>query len=186
MGGQGLADAIWQAFQTSVDHVQSISDRIPIPGPLTYAGSDLDTFGDANSSLGRRAVAGVGLLFGVFPLTGEAATLLRSSGALEKARLLGNAGEKAVRGVYDIGPEQKTGIRINGRLRFPDGLKDGVLSEVKNVAKLSYTSQLRDYAQFAKDKGLQFDLYVRPGAELSGPLLEARDAGILNIKKIPF
>jgi len=57
---------------------------------------------------------------------------------------------------------------------------------VKNVGSLSYTQQLRDYAQFAGETGLRFDLYVRPGARLSGPLLDAQAAGAVNILEIPF
>jgi hypothetical protein len=80
----------------------------------------------------------------------------------------GQSGEAAVRGAYNIGP--KTAIDIAERTRIPDGLLPDVLSEVKNVGSLSYTQQLRNFTQFSLDNGLRFDLYVRPGAELSGPL----------------
>jgi len=56
---------------------------------------------------------------------------------------------------------------------------------VKNVGSLSYTQQLRDYAQFAGENGLRFDLYVRPGAELSGPLKQAVANGEINLLDIP-
>ena len=97
---------------------------------------------------------------------------------------VGQAGEAAVREAVDIGP--KVAIDVAGRTRIPDGLANGVLSEVKNVGSLSYTQQLRDFAQYAQQNGFRFDLYVRPGAQLSGPLLEARAAGQLNILPIPF
>jgi RHS repeat-associated protein len=104
-------------------------------------------------------------------------------GATAAARQLGRAGEAAVRAAHDIGPSQA--IKIGGRTRFPDGLTSTTLSEVKNVQSLSYTSQLRDYAAFARQEGLTFNLYVRPGAQLSQPLLDAR-AGRVNILEIPF
>lgn len=66
----------------------------------------------------------------------------------------------------------KTVISVNGRKRIPDGLKDHVLSEVKNVKSLSYTRQLKDFQQFAKATDRQFDLYVRSSTKLSGPLKE--------------
>ena len=72
------------------------------------------------------------------------------------------------------------------RQRIPDGLTSAVLSEVKNVQSLSYTQQLRDFSAYASDKGLRFDLYVRPGACLSRPLLNARASGQVNILEIPF
>jgi hypothetical protein len=86
----------------------------------------------------------------------------------------GQSGEAAVRGAYNIGP--KTAI---------DGLLPDVLSEVKNVGSLSYTQQLRNFTQFSLDNGLRFDLYVRPGAELSGPLQDAIDSSFINRLYIP-
>lgn len=104
-------------------------------------------------------------------------------GGAEMVRI-GQAGERAVRAAVDIGP--KVGIKVNGVSRIPDGLTDTAVNEVKNVASLSYTSQLRDFAQFAKDTGREFNLYVRPGAKLSEPLLKAREAGDVIIHEIPF
>ena len=94
-------------------------------------------------------------------------------------------GETAVRGLFEIGEKAK--ITINGRNRIPDGITTDVLSEVKNVKSLSYTQQLRDYSDFSKQNGLQFDLYVRPGGgtTLSGPLIEAIQSGRINLKTIP-
>jgi nucleotide-binding universal stress UspA family protein len=103
---------------------------------------------------------------------------------VEAAQQLGRTGEAAVRALHDIGPSQS--IKIGDRTRFPDGLTPTTLSEVKNVQSLSYTSQLRDYAAFARQEGLTFNLYVRPGAHLSRPLLDARAAGHVNILEIPF
>ena len=99
------------------------------------------------------------------------------------ARQLGIEGETAVRAAYDIG--EKTAVRIGGRLRYPDGLTNGVLSEVKNVKSLSFSQQLRDYANFAQQSGRRFDLFVRPTSQLSGPLQEAIQAGLINVRWIP-
>jgi Restriction endonuclease fold toxin 7 len=78
------------------------------------------------------------------------------------------AGEAAVRAVVDIGP--KVAIFIAGRTRIPDGIVDGVLTEIENVAFLSFTQQLRDYAAFASANGLRFELWVPATTQLSGPL----------------
>ena len=97
---------------------------------------------------------------------------------------IGQAGERAVRAANDIGP--KVRIEINGRGRVPDGLTDSVLSEVKNVQRLSFTRQLRDFADFAHQTGRRFDLFVRPNTRLSGPLQEAISPGKrINIRTIP-
>jgi hypothetical protein len=97
---------------------------------------------------------------------------------------LGAQGEAAVRGAYDIGDKQY--IDINGRVREPDGLiPDQSLSEVKNCGYLCFTQQLRDFADYASDRGLRFDLYLRPEGRLSGPLQDAINSGRINPLEIP-
>ncbi|RNK47226.1 putative toxin, partial [Xanthomonas vasicola] len=98
---------------------------------------------------------------------------------------LGRMGEDAVRAAYDIGGKEF--FVLNGRLRMPDGINWtlGTISEVKNTQSLSYTRQLRDYVSFSKANGLDFYLYVRPGAKISAPLRKAEAAGDIVIKDIP-
>lgn len=70
--------------------------------------------------------------------------------------------------------------------RIPDELGSGVLGEVKNVSSLWYSSQLRDFAAYAQQNGLQFNLYVRGSTQLSGPLQAAVDDGTINlIRSLP-
>jgi len=96
---------------------------------------------------------------------------------------IGQARERAVRAVFDLG--ERVSIRVAGRTRIPDGISRTALSEVKNVKSLSYTSQLRDYATFARQEGLRFDLYVRTNTKLSGPLFDAIKRGLINLRYIP-
>jgi len=58
--------------------------------------------------------------------------------------------------------QQKIKIAINGRIRIPDLLDRSakLMQEVKNVTKLAYTRQLRDFVDFAQQNGLQFQLFV--------------------------
>jgi RHS repeat-associated protein len=130
----------------------------------------------APPSLFRPPAMKLGIIF--LPFGGVA------KGSMSLARELGAAGEAAVREAVEIGPA--TRVVVNGATRVPDGLTSTALSEVKNVGALSFTQQLRDYAQIAGEMEVRFDLYVRPGAALSGPLLEAEAAGIVNILPIPF
>jgi pyruvate/2-oxoglutarate dehydrogenase complex dihydrolipoamide acyltransferase (E2) component len=95
----------------------------------------------------------------------------------------GQAGEAAVRAAFDIG--EKVPIQIAGRTRIPDGLTSTVLSEVKNVQSLSYTQQLRDFAEYASQNDLRFDLYVRSTTQLSGPLAQEVANGAINLRFIP-
>jgi RHS repeat-associated protein len=96
---------------------------------------------------------------------------------------LGKAGEAAVRSVKDIG--DKTSFSVNGRNRISDGTTRTDVSEVKNVARQSYTQQLKDYVDFAGATGRQFNLYTRPETMLSRPLQNAVDQGIFKRFDIP-
>jgi RHS repeat-associated protein len=119
------------------------------------------------------------------PVSAPVAAAEEGLAGIAAARQLGKQGEAAVCKVADIGP--KTRIFINGRSRVPDGLiPDQSLNEVKNVAYQGWTQQLQDYAQYAQDNDLEFNLFVRPGAGLSGPLLDAQSMGLVNIQNIPF
>ena len=96
---------------------------------------------------------------------------------------LGQAGENAVRGAYDIGP--KFTAEIGGRTRIFDGLSNEAVSEVKNVASQAYTQQLKDSLAYAQGNGLRFDLYVRSDTYLTGPLRDAISGGFINLRYIP-
>jgi len=99
----------------------------------------------------------------------------------------GRRGEEAVRKVADIG--EKVTINVNGRMRIPDGILEGVsLNEVKNVSRQGLTSQLRDYLQFARDpkNNLQFNLYTNEETRISQPLQELIDAGEINHYRLPM
>ncbi|HEU4583743.1 MAG TPA: SpvB/TcaC N-terminal domain-containing protein [Polyangiaceae bacterium] len=115
------------------------------------------------------------------PQAAAAAPTVASGGAAVVR--VGQAGEAAVRAAYNIGP--KVIIRVAGRTRIPDGLTSTVLSEVKNVRSLSYTQQLRDFAAYAAQNGLRFDLFVRPNTILSGPLAQEIANGVINLRFIP-
>lgn len=101
---------------------------------------------------------------------------------LALAKELGIAGETAA-GIS--GP--KKAIEIAGRKLFPDEITDAALTEVKNVRRLSFTKQLRDYAAYTQGKEIPFFLVTRPGTKLSGPLQRAIDDGlIIHRPKLPF
>ncbi len=116
---------------------------------------------------------------------GEAGSAIEDAIANRKtAAQLGQEGEAAVRGAYDIG--DKLPFEINGRSRIADGLIPGEsISEVKNVGYQAYTQQLRDYVDYAQQNGLRYDLYTRPDTILSSPLQNAISSGRINRVNIP-
>jgi RHS repeat-associated protein len=92
---------------------------------------------------------------------------------------LGQAGERLVRQKYDIG--RKVPIKIGDQTRIPDGLTRTTISEVKNVGSLSYTRQLQDYVQYARDTGRTFDLCVRRNTTLSRTLEDLSTPPFINV-----
>lgn len=108
------------------------------------------------------------------PITTESATV--------RAAQLGRAGEEAV-GI--VGPKTRIQIPGTDRIRIPDQLTSTTLTEVKNVGSQSYTQQLRDFSTYAQQTGRAFELYVRPGTQLSGPIQQAVARGEVVIKFIP-
>ncbi len=65
--------------------------------------------------------------------------------------------------------------------RIPDQLiqSENLLSEVKNVAYQSYTSQIKDSLLYAQQQGLRFELIVRQNTQFSKPLEK-----LINAEKI--
>ncbi|KKL57007.1 hypothetical protein LCGC14_2239730 [marine sediment metagenome] len=98
----------------------------------------------------------------------------------KRAQALGKAGEKIVAENYNIGT--RTTFEIDGRTRISDGyIKGESLTEVKNVKEQGLTLQIKDNIQYAKDKGIKFNLYIRESAYLSKPLLKAVNTGDIKI-----
>ena len=134
---------------------------------------------------GRTVVAGhVGRTCPMFDAStaGSCVATKPGTGGVGPVRV-GQAGEAAVRGAYDIGP--KATVNVGGRTRILDGLTDEAVSEVKNVASQSFTQQLKDSLAYAQSTGRRFDLYVRPSTTLSGPLEDAVRSGLISIRYIP-
>ena len=82
---------------------------------------------------------------------------------------IGKIGEQ----LAGINPKAKTAIQVDGRIRIPDALTDSALIEVKNVKYISNTSQLKDFAAYAKSTGRAMDLYVRPTTKVAKTVLDA-------------
>lgn len=68
--------------------------------------------------------------------------------------------------------------------RIPDELTDTALTEVKNVASLSYTNQLRDFYWYANSTGRSFNLIVRETTIFSSRLQSMVDAGVVNLDRL--
>ncbi|MFH1654606.1 MAG: putative toxin, partial [Pseudomonadota bacterium] len=100
-----------------------------------------------------------------------------------QARILGPAGE-AASGITK-NTARIPSITGTAKYRIPDGLTRATLSEVKNVQKLSYTSQLKDFSAYATATDRTFELFIRPSTQLSGPLQASVDSGKIILKTLP-
>jgi len=128
-----------------------------------------------NGSTGDYINVGATLIPGVGKAAGK---LLTGETTIARAARLGREGERAA-GV--VGP--KSGILINGRMRFPDEITPTTIKEVKNVGRQGWTSQLRDYADLARSEGKTFELWVRQNTQISRNLRAAEIRGDVIIKK---
>ena len=86
-----------------------------------------------------------------------------------KCHELGKQGEEYI--------ARTRGLSKNTKLYDKVGIPDffdkskGLLIESKNVARQSFTKQLRTYLNYAQSNGMQMELYVRQGTKLSKNLL---------------
>jgi len=100
---------------------------------------------------------------GAVPGLGIAATIGRYGGKASEgtqlARQLGREGE-AISGI--AGPKLRIpSATESAAYRVPDKLTSDTLLEAKNVAKLPWTKQLQDFAQYSTDTGRKFVIDVR-------------------------
>jgi RHS repeat-associated protein len=99
------------------------------------------------------------------------------------ARSLGVAGERAV---GTLGSKTRIpSLTGTAKYRIPDGLSPTTLTEVKNVSRLNYTRQLRDFNLHSQKYDLKFELFTRPNTRLSGPLMDQISNGNIILRTIP-
>ena len=139
------------------------------------------------------SIAGVGELGQVALSESRTLVVLRTSvvggggsdvaagGGPALARELGAAGEAAA-GIAK-NTTRIPSLTSTANYRIPDVLsrEARLIGEVKNVANLSYTRQLRDFSTYAQQQGFRFELTVRQGTQLSCPLQQAVNAGDISL-----
>ncbi|SMC98422.1 intein C-terminal splicing region/intein N-terminal splicing region [Kibdelosporangium aridum] len=116
-----------------------------------------------------------------YVVAGDVAVLVHNSGGA-KACAIGQAGEAAIGRTKYSGPL----IPINGRNRKPDFLDQWDLGEAKNVGYLYLSTQIKDYLQIARSRGLSFTIYVRTNGrtKLSQKLWDWINDNNVEIKEI--
>jgi hypothetical protein len=194
-----------QATLEILDTTAAVGEWVPLPGvpALATAGrvglgtktaqqGTMDgatglAIGKAGTALVNKGGALLGAVVGAarkgIGLSDEAAEAAAKTATARAARL-GREGEASA----GIG-SPKSGVEINGRMRFPDELSPTLLKEVKNVARQGWTKQLKDYADLARQRNIPFELWVR-GANnprgataLTKPLQDAVKRGDVIIRR---
>lgn len=162
-----------QEVQSEQDE-QKAADRAPDNADDSCA---LDIRG--GSVLGVAGATDI-LALGSYGTGGVLAAALHDAGGSGPCRL-GQAGESGA-GIT----KNTRKLLINGRTRIPDELTPTTIGEVKNVSYQYLSTQLKDDLDYAQSNGLRFNLYVRSGTRLSGPLQDLVDLGKINlIRNLP-
>ncbi len=97
-------------------------------------------------------------------------------------RQLGNEGETAAGIVKNT--QRIESLSGKAAYRVPDELTATTVTEVKNVAKQSFNTQIQDSLHYAMMTNRDFELVVRNTTRLSGPLQRAVDAGWITLRRI--
>lgn len=144
-----------------------------------------------NTPTCKDAIASMGVLHDpifnllLFVFTAGGSSAARAALATREARALGEAGEAAAEIIKNT--ERIPSATGSAAWRIPDALTTipPKLTEVKNVARLSLTNQIRDFAAFAEKSGRVFELVIRRDTKLTAPLLDfIREKGI-EVRYLP-
>ncbi len=102
---------------------------------------------------------------------------------MSEVRSIGKAGETAA-GIQK-NSERIPSLTDTATFRIPDGLdhQKKILQEVKNTIYQPLTNQLKDFIGYTQKEGYTFDLFVRPDTQLSRPLQDVAESGVVNIKR---
>ncbi|WP_370943269.1 RHS repeat-associated core domain-containing protein [Amycolatopsis sp. cg5] len=158
-----------------------------VGGGLDYVSQRLSGRKVSWGSVGVSAASGcaLGALGGWLSRAGTLARAESMADKMARVRAVGAEGE-SLAGINPADKVRIPSLNNTADFRVPDALSPTTLTEVKNVAKLSYTAQLQDFVAFAQATGRQFDLIVRQGTQLSGPLQNMVNNGFINlIRSLP-
>jgi hypothetical protein len=130
---------------------------------------------------GGLVIAGAVAVVGASALVGIGATACADGNCTNEgtalARSMGQAGETAAGIIKNT--QRIPSASGTANFRIPDQLlrSQQLISEVKNVSKLSQTNQIKDFMAFAQQEGYSFELWVRDSTKFSKPLQQLIDNG---------
>jgi enamine deaminase RidA (YjgF/YER057c/UK114 family) len=183
---QGTASAIWNYDRTGAAIWDAIDEKSQTyQGQGEIAGHVLQTvFG-----LGVTRVNGVSWFQTTFgrnrlPPSLKDAIDKTNKLKMQTVRHLGKEGEDAADIVKNT--QRIESLSGKAKYRIPDELVDKqYIKEIKNVGRLSFSSQIVDSLHYAIANNIDFILQVRPSTRLSGPLLNAIKHGWIKLEYLP-
>jgi RHS repeat-associated protein len=121
-----------------------------------------------------------------FGALGDLGAASKEAQAMQEARNLGKAGEKAA--CITKNTKRIPSLNNTANYRVPDVLdaENKILGEVKNVQNLSMTAQLQDYLAFAQHNGYQFQLTVDINTSLSSSVVNNVTSGAITLIQAPL
>ena len=105
---------------------------------------------------------------------------------LDLAMKLGRAGEQHAGKALQLAKNTQRFFTQLGNYRIPDFVNGNNFFEVKNVAQLAMTGQIRDLMEIASAHGGALTLIIRMGTKLTGPLQQAYNSGAIDIVRMPM
>jgi hypothetical protein len=116
--------------------------------------------------------------------TDEASAIAKAAQGISttSAQALGHVGE-AIAGIVK-NTRRIPSLTNTAKYRIPDQWLGAtkLISEVKNVGRLSLTSQIDDYVAYAQQEGYAFELWVRETTKITKPLQELIDDGQIILR----
>ena len=156
-----------------------------IAGAVVGAIASKLIYGEVNGwwVLGGAIAGGVLGYFGgaFFGASGIKAGTLASKISMSRVRWLGKIGEKLSK--LPKNTKHIESLTKSAKYRIPDYLDKAnkVIGDVKNVKKLSYTRQLKDFMLYAEKYGYEYVIKIRKTTQLSGTLKKLVDAGKISL-----
>ena len=115
-------------------------------------------------------------------LVNTSSNAIQTAEKMAKVRELGRAGEQLANIVKNT--THIDSLTHTAAYRIPDQLSKSkrLISEVKNVKRLSLTNQIKDFVAFAQSNRYTFELWVRETTKFSKPLQKLIDEGEIVLK----
>lgn len=174
----GEARTQWAAWQ--LGQLLDLFNALPLEGAAEKGAAAVGVAG-----AGGRATARTYQLAQARADAAAAAEAVASRLAANAAK--GRAGEEWAADYLKMNKNGRRFDAPSGKVayRIPDFFERGEsLSEIKNVSRQGWTTQLQDFAEIAKEQGVTFNLYIRENTTPSSRLLQAEEDGLVTIHRV--